>query len=137
MKINAPSQVKTASGVKRRARSHRAGAAFTLSSGESVVAPATIAAAGPLAAVDSLLALQEVDDRPARRSQAVRRGHDLLDRLDEIRHALLVGHISRGRLEAIAEMVRNRRGDTDDPGLNAILDEIELRVEVELAKLSI
>ena len=66
----------------------------------------------------------------------LRRGNELLDQLDEIRHALLVGHISRRRLETIAQMVRNRGADTDEPRLKAILDDIELRVEVELAKLT-
>lgn len=136
MKINAPAQVKGPSGVKRRAKSRGVSAPFSLSAGGGLAAPAAIAGAGPLAAIDSLLALQEVDDRNGSRRQVLRRGNELLDQLDEIRHALLVGHISRRRLETIAQMVRNRGADTDEPRLKAILDDIELRVEVELAKLT-
>jgi hypothetical protein len=35
----------------------------------------------------------------------------------------------------LADEVDQARGEIDDPGLNEILDEIELRVHVELAKL--
>lgn len=88
-------------------------------------------------AVDALLAIQEVD--PAgeddRRSRAHRRGERLLDRLDEIRLGLLSGGVAAGRLTEIAALVAEKRGSSGDPALERVLDEIELRVKVELAKL--
>ncbi len=89
-------------------------------------------------AVDALLAIQEVDPGQAkddRRSHARRHGERLLDRLDEIRLGLLSGVVAAGRLDEIAALVAEKRGSGDDPGLDQVLDEIELRVKVELAKL--
>ena len=89
----------------------------------------------PVAGVDSLLALQEVPDATGKHSPGVRRAEDLLDRLDEVRLGLLEGSIPRDRLENLVDMVRAKREGVDDPRLNALLDEIELRAAVELAKL--
>jgi len=60
----------------------------------------------------------------------------MLDELEQIRLGLLLGQIPRARLEQLAQMVRARREQLDDPKLIAILDEIELRAAVELAKLT-
>ncbi len=40
------------------------------------------------------------------------------------------------KLVDIAQMMRTQRQTTDDPRLNEIIDEIELRAEVEIAKLT-
>jgi hypothetical protein len=92
----------------------------------------------PPATVESLLAVQEAPDAASERSRGLARryGHDLLDRLEELRLGLLAGAIPKDRLAAIAQAVRQRRQKTDDPRLNAIIDEIELRCEVEIAKLT-
>jgi hypothetical protein len=89
-------------------------------------------------AIDALLIVQQVDgstEREARR-RMVRHGEALLDGLEDLRHGLLMGEIPKSRMTALAESVRNRREACSDPRLAALLDEIELRVEVELAKLS-
>jgi hypothetical protein len=59
----------------------------------------------------------------------------MLDRLEDIRHGLLMGAIPRDRLQELAAAVRRQREAIDDPRLVEILDEIELRARVELAKL--
>ena len=87
-----------------------------------------------VARVDALIAAQEVSDQGGG-GGARRRGQDMLDRLDEIRHGLLTGTLSRARLGELNELVREQRGAVSDPGLAQILDEIELRARVELAKL--
>jgi hypothetical protein len=86
-----------------------------------------------VAPVDSLLAVQQVGERPERRAR--RHGEDLLSRLDEIRHGLLMGEIPLSRLEQLSEMVKRQRERDLDPNLAGILDDIDLRVRVELAKL--
>jgi class II flagellar assembly regulator FliX len=85
--------------------------------------------------VDNLFVLQEVADEITGRRRAVQRGNTLLDRLDDIRIALLTGSMPRGQLEALRRLAREQIAREDDPHLAAILDEIELRVAVELAKL--
>ncbi len=87
-----------------------------------------------MSGVDALLALQEVDESGERRQRSRKRGDDLLDRLDEIRHGLLIGGVPRAALQNLSELVRIRRQEIADPQLQDVLDEIELRAAVELAK---
>lgn len=99
--------------------------------------PATaMSGSSPLGALSSVLSLQEVPDALDRRTRARRRGEQLLDELDRIRLALLAGALSVHQLNALAQMVQARRDSVDDPRLAEILDEIELRAAVELAKYS-
>lgn len=92
------------------------------------------AGAGPAAATDTLLLLQEVPDASNGRSRGLQRGADMLDILDQIRHGLLLGQISTERLQQLSRAVRERQKNTTDPRLSALLGEIELRAAVELAK---
>ena len=50
--------------------------------------------------------------------------------------ALLTGNLPKEKVIELAQALREKRPDTDDAGLNALIDEIELRAEVELAKLT-
>ena len=59
-----------------------------------------------------------------------------LDKLEEIRDALLTGYIATDKLIDISRMVKEKQAETSDPKLQEIMAEIELRVEVELAKLT-
>ena len=98
--------------------------------------PAAQAAAPPtVSALDTLLTVQEIPDATAGRRRAVQRGDALLDRLDDVRLALLTGVLPRERLEQLARLAGTSRAQVTDPRLNAVLDEIDLRVAVELAKL--
>lgn len=99
--------------------------------------PAGVSAGSPINSVDALLAAQSVDPAGDEgRRRAVKRGEDILDRLDEIRHALLTGTLSVSQIQALAGMVRARRDAVADPQLRELLNEIELRAEVEIAKLA-
>ena len=53
-----------------------------------------------------------------------------------MRKGLLLGSIPKDRLAELARMVREKRERGADPVVSRLLDEIELRAEVELAKLS-
>ena len=93
-------------------------------------------AAKAAATVDNLFILQEVaEDLTGRRRAALQRGDSMLDRLDDIRIALLTGSLPRGQLESLRRMAKERGDLLTDPQLQSVLDEIELRVAVELAKL--
>lgn len=91
-----------------------------------------------VAAVESLLAVQEVPDAPEERSRGLARqyGDDILDRLESLRRDILFGRIPKDRLVDLAHALRAQRGETDDPRLRSIIDEIELRAKVEIAKLT-
>lgn len=88
-----------------------------------------------LGAISQLAGLQEVDDALARRKRGRAHGMALIDRLEEIRLGLLAGMIGKDQLLRLAQMVSSRRPDVADPKLTEILDDIELRARVELAKL--
>jgi Class II flagellar assembly regulator len=85
--------------------------------------------------IGALLALQTEDDVTERRRRATKRSNTLLDQLDAIRISILGNGVSREQVAALADTLREYRDQVDDPGLNSILDDVELRAEVELAKL--
>lgn len=120
--------------VGRKAAVRAKGGRFTLDGEDEAAAEAP---PGPVAFVSppALLQLQEaLEQAPAgSRAAALRHGADLLDRLDDLRLALLAGAVAPGRLRALADAVAARRGPSD-PRLDAIIAEIELRCAVELAK---
>jgi hypothetical protein len=95
------------------------------------------AAAGlaPLTSLGAILAVQAVEDPLAGRRRARQRGEQLLDALDELRIALIDGRVPAAKLGALRQLVSEQRGRADDPAMQAVLDEIELRTAVELAKL--
>lgn len=99
-------------------------------------APARVAGNVPMQAatgIDAILALQAVDEPLTGRKKALRRGASLLDMLDDIKADLLIGRISAERLDLMSAMLSEIR-ERSLPGLDAVLDDIELRVRVELAK---
>ncbi len=92
-----------------------------------------------LSDLNTVLALQEAPDASTRsraRQRAKDRGNLMLDQLEELRMGLLLGTVPVSKLESLGQLVRAKREQIDDPKLLAILDEIELRAAVELAKLS-
>jgi len=91
--------------------------------------------AGPVDPLSGLLAAQEVGEEGDGRRRACERGLSLLEKLDQLRHGLLAGRIPRHQLSNLLEAVRSRRDHTADPRIREVLDEIELRAAVELAKL--
>ena len=133
MKID-PTRRTGVSNVKRSGGSKGASGEFArlLSAGSETEAVAGPAAAAP---VDSLLALQEVDDQGGGgNANARQRAELMLDRLEEIRTGLLLGAIPRSQLQDLARVARETRETFLDPGLGEVLDDIELRARVELAK---
>jgi len=89
----------------------------------------------PVGDVGALLAIQEVPDALDERKRGVRRGDDLLDQLEELRHGLLFGNLPVSTVEKLAKMAQAQKDKVSDPRLAEILTEIEIRAEVELAKL--
>lgn len=99
----------------------------------STGAPAAATAASGVAGLSSLMALQGVEDATERRRRAVRRGNGLLDRLSDLKLDLLSGGDGARALDGLAGALREQRSE-DDPGLKAVIDQIDLRAAVELAK---
>jgi hypothetical protein len=135
MEIKSSGRVESGS-VRKYARSAGASdSAFKVSDTPDQPRAATVAAPGPLTALDSILALQSVDDSTSGPSKAIAHGEELLDLLDNVRDGLLSGGIPRATLNRLANAVSRRGDNFADPKLQVVLDEIELRAKVELAKL--
>ena len=91
-----------------------------------------------VAGVGAVLAVQAADDATQGRSKGLlmARGDRLLDRLEDLQMALLTGRMPKEKVIELAQALREKRPTSDDSDLNALIDEIELRAEVELAKLT-
>jgi len=98
--------------------------------------PESRAAVAPKAAanIDALLAMQGVEDPTERRKRSVQRGRGALDVLDDLKLGLLSGNFDASTVSRLRDAAANLKSSSGDPGLDAVLSEIELRVEVELAK---
>ena len=134
MKIEGPAPLRTPASAQRAKSREGAGGSFRVDLGGEEAPTAGVSSAAPALAVASLLSLQEAPSPTEGRARGLRRGRDLLDQLDRIRLALLTGQIPLARLDGLMRALKQARGETGDPGLNQILDEIELRCAVELAK---
>ena len=75
---------------------------------------------------------QSLDKNPDQ--HATKRGHDLLDQLDRLRNALLMGNLTISQLDHIQKLVSREKSNANTPALQAVLSEIELRARVEIAK---
>lgn len=136
MEIKGPGRI-TTSGVSRKKKagaSGKAGFSKALSTDETSAA-APPSGTSPLTSVSSLLSLQEMPTSSEGRSKGLAMAEDLLSHLEIIRHGLLAGQIPQSRLNEVVAIVTRERSLSKDPALDGILDDIELRVKVELAKL--
>jgi hypothetical protein len=85
--------------------------------------------------LDALLALQGIEEDPTeRRKRSAQRGKRALDVLDELKLSLLSGRLDATVALRLRDAAAGLKQSSGDPGLDAVLAEIELRVEVELAK---
>lgn len=106
---------------------------FFVDDGATTQRAASAAPLAPTSGLDALLALQAVEDPTLAKKKALRRGNALLDTLESIKADLLVGQVSEGRLNQLMVLIGQAR-ERDLPGLDDVLDDIELRARVELAK---
>ena len=94
-------------------------------------------ALGGVRGLGALLLAQESGDAMEGRQKNRKRARELLDKLEELRMGILAGKISPAQLRALAQTVAAERAQMEDPELAALLDDIELRAAVELAKLGL
>lgn len=139
MKVSGSGGVSQTPGAKP-ARGAGGGGGFQISGPSAPASVASVSGASGVSSVmgvEALLALQDVESPTERKRRSVKRAGRLLDELDGLKVALLGGDLSQGQLDKLARAVREQRAATEDPKLEAVLDEIETRAAVELAKLEI
>ncbi|MEN0651609.1 MULTISPECIES: flagellar assembly protein FliX [Hyphobacterium] len=134
MKITGPRPTEQTSAARRKGGSSSSGDGFSIETPQSARAAVATSSASALGSVDALLALQSVGDFREAKKRATERAMSLLDVLDDLKLALLEGGVPRQRLVALMDILKSRRDETQDPRLEAMLDEVEVRAAVELAK---
>lgn len=97
--------------------------------------PDAVVTSTPIASTGMFLGLQEISEEEVQRKRAYKHGKSTLDALEHMRDGLLMGTLNMTTIRQLETLVKAERADTIDPGLRAILDEIELRAAVEIAKL--
>ncbi len=135
MRINSAERTRATS----KAKASRGGSngVFTPQNGSTSQSTATMSstAASSIASIDTLIALQEGDDFRQARKAATQRADDILDILSGVRLGLLEGVIPRRALQRLNATLAQTRASTGDVRLETILNEVELRAQVEMAKL--
>ena len=134
MRIAAPianARVANASGPRRSASG-----GFSVDEGETTKSAASTTSLRTVGGIDALLALQGEEGPTERRKRAVKRGGVALDALDELKVSVLSGTLEPSALTKLKAVTAGLRDGSGDPGLDQVLAEIELRVEVEIAKMA-
>lgn len=130
-------------GVKKTGGVSAPGFADALSAAEAAMGVGGVDAAegvGSVAAVSSvgaLLGAQEVSEQEIRKKKSIKRAGLTIGALENLRDALLIGTLPISTLTRLESIIAEERLNNDDPVLQGILDEIELRAAVELAKLEV
>lgn len=135
MKIEGPSKSQGVGGSKKTGKVDSDGSFEDfIASAPKGTAPA--APTHTIARVDALLSVQGAEsatERAAKRRMK-ERGDDILKELDRLKISLLTGTMTIGQVIDIADVVASHREKVSDPALTAILDEIDLRAQIEIAK---
>ncbi len=137
MKVSGPGRTTGPSKVKGPSKKGGDGESFSdmVTSGPQESAATTTSQS--IAKVDSLLAVQATEDPTARAAKKRMKNlaGSILNELDKIRMAMLNGSLTVGHMVDIADVVASHREKIADPALTSIMDEIDLRAQVELAKM--
>ena len=88
----------------------------------------------PMASLATLVAVQAAEERTQSRRRAVRRGGLILDDLEALKLAVLEGRGGEAELIAVSRKIESVREASGDPELESLVDAIELRAQVEIAK---
>lgn len=137
MKVTGPGQTQSTSKTGKSGKLKAPGGGFEdyMAAGAQPAAPAQTSHS--IVMVDALLAVQGAEDPTAKaaRKRMRARADTILNMLDKIRLAMLGGTMTVGHMIDIADVVASHREKITDPALTAIMDEIDLRAQVELAKM--
>ena len=125
----------TAKTAPSSAPRRNAAGGFSVAESDATKTAAPVATLRTIGGIDALLALQGETDPVERRRQAVKRGRNALDVLDELKLEVLAGSPGHGTLQRLKSATADLANGSGDERLDQVLSEIELRLEVEIAKL--
>lgn len=125
--------VSTAKSSKKKRKSNSS-FAEALSSASETFSSHETSSPSSIININSILSLQEVSIDEEKRRQGKQYGNDLLSELEEMRTLILTGNLPINQLTNLEQKLKKERPNINDIKLNQILNEIELRVKVEIAK---
>jgi Class II flagellar assembly regulator len=132
MRIYGPSGTSQTTAKTNARRSSSTG--FSIEDTSAPVETRPAAAPRTAGGIEALLAMQGFDDPGERRKRSVQRGRNALDVLDDMKIGLLTGALDSSMVGRLRMAAADLKSTSGDPRLDQVLSEIELRVEVELAK---
>lgn len=137
MKIEGPSKTQKASKADKTKKTGKTDSTFGDMVTQATQGTSATAATQSIAKVDALLAVQGAESATERaaRGRMRERGEAVLRKLDRLRLALLTGNMTLGEVVDLADVVASHREKVNDPGMTAVLDEIDLRAQIEIAKM--
>ena len=137
MKITGYGSIQNAGNIKKRGDASQVGNFADLLAASGSEESSGVSASGDVAAtgLTNLLALQEVSEEDIQRKKLIQQGKGLVDILERLRQQLLIGTLPTGLLMDLGRQLALHKQKSADPQLNALIEDIELRAAVELAKL--
>lgn len=137
MRIEGP---KPASELKKADKARKTGGSsgvFGALLGDETEAPEAARTMGGIMGVGSLLAAQSAEDPTERKAKKkmMERADNVLNALDDVQNGLLRGTLSMSQMQQVRNTLSVNREKIMDSNLLGILDEVELRAQVELAKM--
>lgn len=138
MKVEGPSKSSSAKGTSKAKKSAGGDTSFSglVNMTEETPAQKPSGGVSSISQLDALLSLQEAGDGTSEEAakKARQRAEALLDHLEQVRLGILAGGIPLAALQQLTRIAGEHREKVMDPALAEILDEIDLRAQVELAK---
>lgn len=138
MKISGFNPIKSAGGVKKRGNASSVGSFADLlgiSDTDDAAASAAAASVSSTVSVGNLLSFNEIQDDGQGKQKLMQQGNDMLDSLEQLRRSILAGSVPVHVLRNLNSQLSLKKQYIADPALLAIIDDIELRASVELAKI--
>lgn len=140
MKVTGYGNIRPGSGAKKTGGTSSASSTsfadlLALSEAEGPTATQPVSDIAATSALSNLLSLQEISEEDVKRKKLLLQGKNMLDVLEKLRQQLLIGAIPPQTLQELSRQLSVEKRATSDPAINTLMDEIELRLAVELAKL--
>ncbi len=139
MKVEGPKKSQSSSKTSKKSSTSADSTDFSQYINKGSSESASVSTNNAISKVDALLAVQAAEDpteRAARRKMQ-ERGDKILDNLEKIRLRMLGGNLTVGDMIDVADVIASHREKIQDPRLTDIMDEIDLRAQVELAKMQV
>jgi hypothetical protein len=140
MKINDIDRARNLASLRRKKTSDSSAAGLFdsyLEQAEASHNPAPVEESATILSPSAIFFAQAYGQMPEAKEKTLQRGNQLLDMLEMLRAELLTEEVAPVRLMQIQELIAENRAITTDASLQQIMDEIELRACVELAKLGL